>query len=99
MTRELKDWDVADYLTSEARISAYLKEVFDDGDPALIASAIGAVARAKSMTKIAKDTKLGRESLYKTLSAEGNPSFSTIIKVLDSLGLKLTVSSSAISSN
>lgn len=61
----------------------------DDGDPALIAAVLGDIARAQGMTKIARKTGLGRESLYKTLSNEGNPELATILKVLSAVGLKL----------
>nr|WP_178372370.1 addiction module antidote protein [Pollutimonas bauzanensis] len=58
-------------------------------DAALIAAALGDIARAKGMTQLAKETGLGRESLYKALSGEGNPSFGTILKVMRALGIKL----------
>ena len=61
----------------------------DDGDPALIAAVLGDIARAQGMTKIARKTGLGRESLYKTLSNKGNPELATILKVLSAVGLKL----------
>jgi probable addiction module antidote protein len=59
------------------------------GDPAFIAKALGNIARAKGMSQLAKDTGLGRESLYKALSGEGNPSFGTILKVMHALGITL----------
>jgi probable addiction module antidote protein len=82
-------WDAADYLDSPERISGYLEAAFEDGDPALIAAALGDVARAKGMTGIARDAGLGRESLYKALSAEGNPELATVVRVLRALGLEL----------
>jgi probable addiction module antidote protein len=84
-------WDTADQLKSDKDIAYYLEAVFEDGDPALIAHALGEVARAKGMTKISRASGLGRESLYKALSAEGNPEFATVVKVLHALGLKLKV--------
>ena len=84
-------WDSAAYLKNDDDIAAYLEAVFEDGDPALIAAALGDIARAKGMSKIAEDTGLGRESLYKALSAEGNPEFATVLKVVHALGLKLKV--------
>jgi probable addiction module antidote protein len=84
-------WDTADQLKSDKDIAYYLEAVFEDGDPALIADALGEVARAKGMTKISRASGLGRESLYKALSAEGNPEFATVVKVLHALGLKLKV--------
>jgi probable addiction module antidote protein len=65
--------------------------VFEDGDPVLIAHAIGAVARAKGMAQIARAAGLGRESPYKALSTNGNPEFATVLKVLRALGLKVKV--------
>jgi probable addiction module antidote protein len=84
-------WDAADYLTSNKKIAAYLEAVFEDGDPALVAAALGDIARAKGMTKVAQAAGLGRESLYKALSPEGNPEFATVLKVVQALGLKLKV--------
>jgi probable addiction module antidote protein len=68
---------------------AYLEAALEENDPGLIAAALGDIARAKGMTQIAKKTGLGRESLYKALSAEGNPEFSTVLKVIAALGLQL----------
>ena len=84
-------WDSVAYLKTESDISDYLEAVFEDGDPALIAHALGVVARAKGMTKIARATGLGRESLYKALSPGGNPELATVLKVMQALGLKLKV--------
>ncbi len=82
-------WDPAEHLESEEDITAYLQAAFEEGDATLIAAALGDIARAKGMSQIARETGLGRESLYKALSAEGNPEFSTILKVVEALGLKL----------
>lgn len=82
-------WDSADYLDSPERISGYLEAVFEDGDSALIAAALGDVARATGMTELARRAGLGRESLYKSLSADGNPAFATVLQVLRALGLEL----------
>ncbi len=65
--------------------------MFEDGDPALVAAALGDVARAKGMSQVAHAAGLGRESLYKALSPEGNPQFATVLKVMRALGLKLKV--------
>jgi probable addiction module antidote protein len=72
-------------------IANYLEAVFEDGDPALITHALGVIARAKGMAQIAQAAGLGRESLYKALSPEGNPEFATVLKVVHALGLKLKV--------
>ncbi len=82
-------WDAAEHLETDEDMAAYLEAALDDGDPALITAALGDIARAKGMTQIARETGLGRESLYKALSPEGNPEFSTILKVVRALGLKL----------
>jgi probable addiction module antidote protein len=84
-------WDPVAYLKTDRDIIHYLEAVFEDGDPALVAAALGDVARAKGMTQIAQASGLGRESLYKALSSEGNPEFATVLKVMRALGLKLKV--------
>jgi probable addiction module antidote protein len=84
-------WDSAAYLKTDKDIVNYLEAVFEDGDPALISHALGVIARAKGMSRIAQAAGLGRESLYKALSPEGNPEFATVLKVLRALGLKLKV--------
>ena len=85
-------YDVADYLKTEADMAAYLEACMEevDDDPAFIAAALGDIARARGMAQLAKDTGLTREGLYKALSANGNPSLGTILKVVKALGLKLT---------
>jgi probable addiction module antidote protein len=84
-------WDSAEYLKTDRDIAYYLEAVFEDGDPALITHALGVIARAKGMTKVAQAAGLGRESLYKALSPDGNPEFATVLKVVQALGLKLKV--------
>jgi probable addiction module antidote protein len=84
-------WDPARYLETDDDVAAYLDAALDENDPAVLAAALGDVARAKGMTAIARETGLGRESLYKALSAEGNPEFGTIQKVVRSLGLKIRI--------
>jgi probable addiction module antidote protein len=86
---KLREWDPAVYLETEADMAHYLAAALDEADPALIAAALGDIARAKGMSQLAKETGLGRESLYKALSADGNPEFATILKVVSALGLKL----------
>lgn len=93
MAEKLNKWDSAQYLKTEEDMVAYfeacLEEAGDDG--AFIAKALGNIAKARGMTQLAKDTGLGRESLYKALSGEGNPSFDTILKVMHALGLQFRV--------
>jgi probable addiction module antidote protein len=93
MTLKLKRWDSAEHLKTEDDIALYLEACFEEAgdDAAFVAKALGTIARARSMTQLAKDTGLGRESLYKALSGEGNPSFGTILKVIKALGLKVHV--------
>jgi probable addiction module antidote protein len=85
-------WRTEDHLEAPADIAAYLDAVFEDGDPELIAHALGVVARSQGMTEIARRANLGRQSLYKALSPEGTPEFATVLNVVRALGLKLTVS-------
>ena len=84
-------WNSAAHLKTDEDIANYLEAVFEDGDPALITHALGVIARAKGMSQIAQAAGLGRESLYKALSPEGNPEFATVLKVMRALGLKLKV--------
>jgi probable addiction module antidote protein len=86
-------WDAADYLKSEEDMAAYLEAALEEDDAALFMAALGDIARAKGMTEIARKTGLGRESLYKALSPDGNPEFATILKVVRSLGLELHAAS------
>jgi probable addiction module antidote protein len=82
-------WDVAQHLETGEDMAAYLEAALEEGDPALVAAAMGDIARAKGIAQIARETGLGRESLYKALSAEGNPEFATVLKVVRALGLRL----------
>jgi probable addiction module antidote protein len=86
-------WDAAEYLNSDEDMAAYLEAALEDGEPSLVAAALGDIARARGMTQLARETGLGRESLYKALSPNGNPEFSTIMKVVQALGLRLHASS------
>lgn len=88
-------WDVAEHLETEEDMSAYLEAALAEGDPSLVAAALGDIARAKGMAQIARETGLGRESLYKALSPEGNPEFATILKVIRALGLRLHATTAA----
>jgi probable addiction module antidote protein len=90
MTTITQPWDVSDHLKTEEDIVAYLEAVMEDGDPALISAALGDIARAKGMTEIARSAGLGRQNLYKALSKDGKPEFSTVLKVVHALGLKMT---------
>ncbi len=84
-------YDVVEHLRTAEEMAAYLEAAIEDsgGDSAFIVKALGDIARAKGMTKVARDAGLSRESLYKALSGERSPGFDTIIKVVTALGLKL----------
>lgn len=82
-------WDPAEHLQTEEDMAAYLEATLEEGDPSLFAAALGDIARAKGMTQLARETGLGRESLYKALSPSGNPEFATILKIVGALGLRL----------
>jgi probable addiction module antidote protein len=90
----LRKWDVVEHLKTEEDMAAYLEAAIEEAedDSAFIAKVLGDIARARGMSQLAKDTGLGRESLYKALSGEGNPSFATILKVTRALGLRLHAS-------
>ena len=82
-------WDPAEHLADAEDMAAYLEAALEDGDPRVVAAALGDIARAKGMTQVARDTGLGRESLYKALSPDGNPELATLLKVIAALGLQL----------
>jgi probable addiction module antidote protein len=86
MKLKTKKYDVANYLDSDEMVAIHLDAAFESGDLARIAEALGDVARARGMSKIAKATGLAREQLYKTLSSEGKPELSTVLKVMAALG-------------
>ncbi|MCE5181281.1 MAG: putative addiction module antidote protein [Betaproteobacteria bacterium] len=90
-TLKLRKWDVVEHLKTDEDMALYLEACLEEAgdDPAFIAKVLGDIARAKGMSQLARDTGLGRESLYKALSGEGNPSFATILKVINALGVQL----------
>ncbi|GJD98325.1 addiction module antidote protein [Methylobacterium isbiliense] len=91
MALETLSWDTADSLDTPERIALSIEAVLEDGDPALIAAAIGDVARAKGMSQVAQKAGLSREAMYRALSEDGNPRLTTLMAVLKALGLRLTV--------
>lgn len=91
MNLETTKWDASEYLDSEAAIFAYIEAAFEDGDAAVIAHALGNVARARGMSSIARDAGVTREALYKALSDKGDPKLSTLLGVAKALGIRLTV--------
>ena len=90
MAVNVTEWDASEYLETDEDIVAYLNAAIEEGDPALLQAALGDVAKARGMTSIARDAGVSRESLYKSLSANGNPSFQTIAKVSRALGLQIS---------
>jgi len=88
---KLSKWDVVDHLKTEEDITLYFNACIEDdpGDGSLIRAALSDIARARGMAQLARDTGLTREGLYKALSPEGNPHFSTILKVIKALGVRL----------
>lgn len=91
MNNNFSKFDVANYLDNEEIIAAYLTEVLEENNPQAFIKAVGDVARARSMTLIAKETGLSRENLYRQFSPTGNPSYFTVTKVLKALGLSETL--------
>ncbi|HEX7887337.1 MAG TPA: addiction module antidote protein [Phenylobacterium sp.] len=89
MALKTTPFDPARYLDMPEAIEAYLADAFDEGDPAGITDALGVVARAKGMSKLAEETGITRAALYKALSSEGNPEFATVLRVAQALGFRL----------
>lgn len=85
---KLRPWDSAEHLKTDEEMTLYLEACLEEGDAALIAHALGVIAKARGMTQLARDTGLTRESLYKALSGEGNPEFATVMKVVKALGFR-----------
>ena len=88
-------WDLADHINTKEDVEGILEAALEENDIALLLAVIGDIARSKGMTQIAKDVNVARESLYRSLSQDGNPSFSTVVKVLDNLGFQLSVKQKA----
>ena len=88
-------YDPVANLNSDERVIALLEAALEEGDPGVIGAILGAIARAKGMAQIAKETGLAREALYRTLSKDGNPELLTLLKVLKALNLQLHVSSAS----
>lgn len=99
MALKLRKWDVVEELKTDEDMALYLEAAMEEaGDDApFIAKVLGDIARARGMTQLARDTGIGRESLYKALSGEGNPSFATILKVVRALGVRLHAAPATVS--
>ena len=95
MALKTRPYDPAEYLDDDESIEAYLQEslkiALEDSNPSFLTQALGTVARARGMSQIAQASGLSRESLYKSLSAEGNPEFGSVLRVLQAMGLKLAI--------
>jgi probable addiction module antidote protein len=91
MAEKFSTYDTADYLKTRKDIRHYLEACLEDGDPALVAAALGDIARARNMSALAREVGMTRAGLYKALSADGNPSFVTVAKVARALGLRITI--------
>ena len=88
MPLKTKPFDPASYLKTDTARAAYMNQALETGDPAFIADAVGVLARARGMARVAKEAGLSRESLYRALSSGGNPEFATVLKVMAALHLK-----------
>ena len=89
MSTETRPFDPAEHLQDEEAIAVFLSSVLEENNPALLAEAIGTIARARGMSKIAADSGIAREALYKALRADAQPRFETIQRVMAALGVKL----------
>ena len=86
---ETRLWDAAEHLETAEDMVAYLEAALEQDDPQLVVAALGDIARSKGMAVVAREAGLGRESLYKSLSPDGNPEFGTVLWVMRALGHKL----------
>lgn len=95
MPVETRPFDPATYLDSDEARAAYMTAAFETNDAAFISDALGVIARAHGMSKVAKDTGLSRENLYRALSSDGNPELATFLQVMWALGLRLSANPAA----
>jgi probable addiction module antidote protein len=86
---ELTEFDASEYLNNEEDVAEYLTAVLEENDPALLAAALGDIARARGMSQVAKDSGIAREALYKALRPGSEPRFETISRVCMALGVRL----------
>ncbi|MDX3977273.1 addiction module antidote protein [Shinella sp.] len=90
MNETLHIYDPAEALTSDEAVDVFMKDAFESGDAGYIAHALGVVARTKGMSKVAEETGLAREALYRSLASDGNPTLKSVLTVMRALGLELT---------
>jgi probable addiction module antidote protein len=89
--RTVSDWDPAEIIETREDVVAFLKGALQENDPEFLFKTIGYIARSKGMAQLARELNLNRKGLYKAFSEKGNPSFITVVKVLDNLGFCLRV--------
>jgi probable addiction module antidote protein len=89
MKTKTRAYDAAEYLASEEEMAAYLEAALEEGEPSLVVQALGAIAKARGMSQMAREKGLGMVSLYKARSPNGNPEFATVLKVVRALGIRL----------
>ena len=89
---KISEFDASEFLDNEELIAEYLTAALEDEDPDVFLAAVGNVAKARGMSAIAEQTGLGRESLYKAMAPGAKPRYDTVLKVLHSLGVKVTIS-------
>lgn len=85
-----KPFDPAEYLDDSESLAAYMSDALESEDPAFVADALGVIARARGMSEVAREAGVSRESLYRSLSTDGNPEFATVLRVVRALGLRLS---------
>jgi probable addiction module antidote protein len=87
----ISDWNLAEEIETKEDVIGILEAALEENDTEFLFEVIGDIARSKGMAQIARSLDLNRESLYRSLSQDGNPSFSTVAKVLDNLGFQLSI--------
>mgnify|MGYP000361337568 CR=1 FL=1 len=99
MTLKTQPFEAARFLEDDEAVAVFITSILEENNPALLAAALGEVAKARGMGQVAKEAGVGRESLYKSLGKEGNPSFRTIVKVVNALGGRIVVESMSTGAN
>ncbi len=94
MKTKLYDWNVEDALKTPEERAAYIEAAIEENDPEFLSIAIGDVARAEGMSKVARKARVGRENLYRAFAPGGNPTMTTVLRVLDALGLTIRIAPS-----
>ncbi|GHU27598.1 putative addiction module antidote protein [Spirochaetia bacterium] len=92
-----EDWDPSDDIKTKEDVIAYLEVALEENDTEFLLVTIGYIARSKGMQQLSRELNLDRKGLYKAFSPEGNPSFTTVVKVLDNLGFRLRIEQKKVS--